>query len=122
MPQKYPNQKEITVHKEACDTQNIYAKINKKAMYNAMKLYSGRKAPTFELWCYIASSVPERVFVLSQKAVENDIGMKEDAYRNAVNNLIEDRFLVRPDENKKTIWEFYEVPRKSKEKDELNKV
>ena len=115
MPRKYPNQKEITVHKEPCDTTNIYAKINKQAMFRAMKTFSGRKAPAFELWCYIASSMPGRVFALSKEAVNEEIGMKEDAYDSAVSNLIEARYLFRPDENKKTIWDFYEIPRDKEE-------
>lgn len=115
MPMKYPNQKEITVHKEPCDQQNIYAKINKKAMYQAMKNYSGRKAPSFELWCYIASSQSGRVFVLSPTAIEAEIGMGVDAYRTAVKNLIDDGYLVLKNDETNTKYDFYEVPRKKKE-------
>lgn len=118
LPKKYPNQKEITVHKEPCDLENIYTKINKKAMFQAMKNYSGRKAPSFELWCYIASSQPGRVFVLSPEAIKTEIGMKEDAYRNAVNNLIDDGYLVLKNDETNTRFDFYEIPRKKKEGDE----
>lgn len=115
MPVKYPNQKQITVHKEACDTQHIYARINKKAMFRAMKTFSGRKSPSFALWCYIASSASDRVFVLSQKAMEEEIGMKQDAYETAVQNLIDAGYLIRPNEDKKTIWDFYEIPQTKEE-------
>ena len=84
-------------------------------MFQAMKNYSGRLAPSFELWCYIASSQPGRVFVLSPKAIEAEIGMKEDAYRKAVNNLIDDGYLVLKNDETNTRFDFYEVPRKKKE-------
>ena len=87
-------------------------------MFQAMKNYSGRKAPSFELWCYIASSQPGRVFVLSPEAIKTEIGMKEDAYRKAVNNLIDDGYLVLKNDETNTRFDFYEVPRKKKEGDE----
>lgn len=44
--------------------------------------------------------------------------MKEDAYRNAVNNLIDDGYLVLKNDETNTRFDFYEVPRKKKEGDE----
>ena len=50
-------------------------------MFQAMKNYPGRKAPSFERWCYIASSQPGRVFALSPEAIEKEIGMRLESPR-----------------------------------------
>lgn len=113
MPVKYPNQKTIRIkYKAPCDNKHIYAKINKDALFWAMKRYSGRKAPTFQLWLYLASNQEGYEFSLSQKAVEEDIGLKADAYHTAVKNLIDDEYLIQRDKEKKTIFDFYEVSEK----------
>lgn len=108
---KYPNQKLISIHKEVCDETHFYMKTNKKAMYQAMKTFHGRKAPTFELWCYLSANAEDYTFALSQVAVEEAIGMKIDAYNTAVNNLIEEGYLV-VREGSNTVYDFYEIPQK----------
>lgn len=112
MPYKFPNQKLIKVIKEDYNEKAIYARINKNAMYEAMRTFSGRKAPTFELWCYIASNANGYEFALSQKAVEEAIGMKADAYNAAVNNLIAEGYLINENPEKKTVYLFYEKAKK----------
>ena len=106
--QKYANQKQITVNKAVCDKSNIYTAINKRAMLTAMKTFAGRKAPAFSLWCYIASNQNGYSFALSQKDIEETIGLKKDGYETAVNNLIAEGYLVL--QSGKTIYNFYEIP------------
>ena len=107
---KFANQRQITIHKEKCDKENIYAKINKEAMFLAMRTFPGQKAPAFELWCYLASQMDGYVFALSQAELEASIGMKEDAYTTAFGRLVDAGYLVLSDKN--TIYEFYELPQK----------
>ena len=80
------------------------------AKYQAMKTFSGQKAPSFELWCYLSSNANNYTFALSQVAVEEAIGMKADAYKTAVKNLIEEGYLILREGN--TIYDFYEMPHK----------
>lgn len=103
---KYANQKHITIHKEACDSNNIYATINRKAMNAAFK---NLKPAAAELWVYFASNQNNYEFDLSQKAVENEIGMKKDQYDGAIKQLIEKGYLVC--ESGKTVFGFYEIPK-----------
>lgn len=77
-----------------------------------MKEFSGRSAPSFQLWCYFASNANGYTFALSSEAVCEAIGMKIDAYNTAVNNLIKNGYLVLKDKN--TIYDFYEVPQQNK--------
>ena len=49
----YANQKNITVHKENCDENELYAKINLRAMNHAMR---DLKANTYKMWCYFAQN------------------------------------------------------------------
>ena len=81
---------------------------NKETMFEAMKILSGRDAPSFILWCYLSSNADNWTFALSPKAIEETIGMKIDAYNTAVNKLIEKGFLVLREQN--TIYDFYEKP------------
>ncbi len=85
----YPNQKKIIIAKEPCDSRNIYAKISIKAMKEAMcKLKPGE----LKLWFYLAKNINGHIFDLSQVDCEN-YGLKKDAYHDAVNGLIEKKYL-----------------------------
>ena len=48
-----PNQKTITVQKEKCDKQNLYAMYNLDVLQNAMLDLKGE---TFKLWCYLGKN------------------------------------------------------------------
>lgn len=45
--------------------------------------------------------------------MEEDIGLKADAYHTAIKNLIDDEYLIQRDKEKKTIFDFYEVSEKA---------
>ena len=105
--QSSPNQKVVKINKTVCNSVNYYAKINKKAMYQAMSRLNGRKASAFILWCYFASNQDKYEFALSNKAISDTIGMKKDAYDTAVKLLIEEKYLVNISGNR---YNFYEIP------------
>ncbi len=106
-----PKQKIIRIHKEATNNEskdNYYAKINLSAMKEAATTFSGRKASGFILWCYFAMNQNGYCFALSNEAVQLAMGMKKDAYDNAVELLKNNGNLVQVCGNQ---WAFYEVPK-----------
>lgn len=105
MPTKYPNQKQVKVIKEPCNSKNIYAMINIEAMKNAAQKL---KPAAFKLWVYFAKNQPHYELNLSSAAVLTEFGMKKDMYDSAVHELIENGFLVLGRKN--TFYDFYEKP------------
>lgn len=100
----YPNQKNITVIKCPCDTENKYAKINLSALHSAMQNLT--KIGAIKLWLYFAKNQNGYTFDLS--CVDcNDWGIKSDSYHSAVKELIEKRYLVNTATNHYT---FHELP------------
>ena len=110
--QTAPHQKIVRINKAECSSKEIYAKINKKAMYEAAKKLNGRKASAFIIWCYLASNQDGFELALSNTAVLDAVGVKTDAYDTAINILIEDGYLVN---QKGNIYNFYEIPRDKKQ-------
>ena len=49
----YPNQQKIKIEKEKCDTQNLYTKINLRALD---KVSCDLKGETFKMWLYLAKN------------------------------------------------------------------
>ena len=86
-----PNQKVVKVSKEECDKNHKYATINLDAMEKAAR---DLDAGAFKLWCYFSKNQNDYEFALSQKAVEENFGMKKKQYDNAVAQLIEKNYLV----------------------------
>lgn len=107
---KYAHQKHITINKAKCDKNNIYGIINRKAMADAAK---NLKPNAFKLWCYLSINQDKYEFDLSQTAVENEFGIKKDAYDAAIEQLIEKNYLVLI--GKKTYYGFYEIPQEKKD-------
>lgn len=99
----YPNQKKVTVSKEPCDARNVYAKINIKALQQAM---CQLKPSELKLWLYLSRNINGRVFDLSQVDCEC-YGLKKDAYHDAVNGLIEKNYLQKSIGNN---YAFIEMP------------
>lgn len=86
----FPNQKIVTIQKEKCDAQNLYAKINIQAMQKAM--CELKKMSSVKLWLYFAKNRPYHTFELSRTECEK-WGLKTDAYHDAVNDLIAKGYL-----------------------------
>ena len=100
----YANQKNVTISKCPCDTENKYAKINLSALHSAMQNLT--KIGAIKLWLYFAKNQNGYTFDLS--CVDcNDWGIKNDSYHSAVKELIENRYLVNTATNQYT---FHELP------------
>lgn len=97
------------LHKEPCDNNNLYAKINLNAIGQAAQDLS---AGGFKLWCYFAKNSPTyKNWDLSSKDADNSFGLKSSQYSSAVDELIKKRYLIEtPSESSKlNLWEFYEL-------------
>ena len=101
-----PNQKITKVHKEVCDTQHIYAKINADALQNAMMTL---KPSSFKLWLYFAKNQDNYQFELSSAAVCAWCSMSDKSYRESVKELIANRHLIRRGDS--NCYDFYEMPK-----------
>lgn len=86
----FPNQKIVTIKKEKCDKENLYAKINLQAMQKAM--CDLKNKGSIKLWFYFAKNQPYHTLELSWVECEK-WGLKKDAYHDAVNDLIDKGYL-----------------------------
>lgn len=100
-----PNQKSIIITKSPCSQNDLYAKINIAAMEHAAQTLD---AGAFKLWCYFAKNQDGYQFALSSADVDKRFGMKIKQYTNAVNNLIDQNYLVITKGN--NVYEFKEYP------------
>lgn len=100
------NQKMITVRKEPCDKNHVYACINIEALDNAMQDLN--KGTVLKLWMYFAKNQNNYTFELSSIAVQNFCGMSDKSYREAIKELIAKRYLVKREGC--NIYDFYEMP------------
>lgn len=99
-----PNQKIVTVNKEPCSKCKHYAMINIEAMEGASR---DLRAGSFVLWCYFAKNQSGYQFALSNTAALESMGIKRDAYNNAVKELMEKGYLVNTCGNN---YQFNEKP------------
>lgn len=106
-----PNQKVIrTGKKTVCDKNNTYFVLNKQAMFAASQNLETKAG--FTLYMYFASNQEGYEFALSRTDVLNTLGVKIDAYKNAINELIKKGYLVETSSNHYT---FYDMPNQEKE-------
>lgn len=93
------------IHKAPCDNENIYCKVNKEAMFNAMKELSGVE---FELWLFCASQSEKlNHFEFGPAGVGSITGITESSFKRGKRALIDKGYLVE-DGN---LLEFFEIPR-----------
>lgn len=101
-----PNQKHINCsHKEPCDNNHIYLKINIDAVQSAAL---NLKPSTFKVWLYFAKNQESFEFDLSSVAVCDFCNISDKTYREAIKELTDKRYLVQV---AKSCFEFYEVPK-----------
>lgn len=103
---KVPNQKTIITKKEKCDTKNLYAKINLKALENAMQNLKGE---TFKLWIYFSKNQDNYTFYLSKVDVLNYGVGSASSYNRGIAELIEKGYLKEVSKEK---YNFIEFPQK----------
>lgn len=108
-----PNQRIISIKgKEPCDTDNIYAKINIKAMLNAMKNLTPKN---FQVWLYLAKNQNNYTFSLSPKAVQEETGIVKSSVQEGIRTLIRKKYLIQRNDGS-NIYDFYEKPQEEQEK------
>lgn len=86
-----PNQKVVKVKKELCDNQHYYTMINLQALDKAAQTL---KSGAFKLWIYFAKNQNNYTFALSSKEVCESFGIKIKQYNSAIQELIENNYLV----------------------------
>ena len=111
-----PNQRFINTlaaGHEICDTEHLYLKQQKEAMFKAMK----NLTPTnFEVWLYIASQKKDYTFAFSPAAITKETGIKKSSLQEGIRVLIKEKYLI-PRSEGSNIYEFYEVPKEEVEEE-----
>lgn len=107
-----PNQRVICIPEEGknkCGTSkdNLYAKIQIKGMFAAMKSMTPRY---FQVWLWLAKNQKGYVFAFSPTAVMMDTGISKDTVQKAAQFFIENGYLVKRDDGSE-IYDFYETPK-----------
>lgn len=100
------NQRHICVHKLKCDKDNLYAKINKDALNEAMR---SLRPTAFNLWIYFSQNQDKYSFYLSCVDVCRTCGIGRTAYHKAFDELVDKGYLIRK-EGSRISYEFYEEP------------
>ena len=103
----YPNQDFVTINKEACDENNLYAKINLEAMKLAMKDLTPAQ---FEVWMYFAKNQAGYTFAVSPAAALNEFGIKKDMFQKTKQVFKDKGYLIEDLSKGKNHWIFREIP------------
>lgn len=108
-----PNQKKIKINKEKYiegNADTYYAKINLKALQNAMHTLTPK---AFELWIYFSKNIDGHTFYLSKVDFLNWSNVKGTSYYNAFKELQDNDYLVPIDEENEEPkhFNFYEIPK-----------
>lgn len=101
------NQDIVTITKEKCDTDNIYAKVNIQAMNMAMKDLTPAQ---FEVWMYFAKNQAGYTFAVSPAAALDECGIKKDTFQKAKQVLKDKGYLIENLAKGKNHWIFKEIP------------
>jgi len=102
MPQTYPNQRMVCVHREraARDFLGI-----KNVNWQAASRDLGAHA--LQLYLYLASNADNYLTALSPSAISQSIGMARSTYHDQFKKLVNKGYLVQSSGN---TFDFYEVP------------
>lgn len=107
MTQKYytvPNQKVVTIAKEAPDKD--FMQVSNSAWKEACRKLS---PSGFKVYLYLMSNATNYEFALSNKHGRDTLGVSEKSFRNAVNELISEGYLILDESNK---YSAYDIPQK----------
>ena len=107
MPDTVPNQKSVTIRKEPCDRQNLYAKVNLDALQEAMKTLSNAE---FVIWTYFAKNQEGFTFALSPQAADDWGNIARTTFNRTIRKFIEEGYLI-ADNNGSNHYTFYEKPK-----------
>ena len=109
-----PNEKIIKCGAEGkapCDEFNIYAKINKEAMFDAI---DDLTPTTFQVWLYLASQTKNYTFAFSPVAVSQETHITKRSLQEGIRVLIEKKYLIQREDGS-NIYDFYEHPQKEED-------
>lgn len=102
MPETYPNQRMVRVHRERIQVDFLGIK---NENWQAASRDLGAHA--LQLYLYIASNANNYTFALSPVAVRQAIGMARSTYHDQFHKLVDKGYLVPSHGN---TYDFYEVP------------
>ena len=102
MPETFPNQRMVTVHRE--EVKRDFLGIKNSNWQSASRDLG---AQAFNLYIYFAANANGYSFALSPAAVRQTIGMPNSTYRDQLLKLIDKGYLVQSGSNR---FDFYEVP------------
>lgn len=104
-----PNQKVVYIGERLPrDGEHPYTEQSIEAMAHAAKELNGDR---FKVWMYLSKNRDDFRLELSQKAVENEWGVKKDTFQRAIKDMIDLGYLVEID-NERNMWKFEELPEK----------
>lgn len=102
MPNTYPNQRMVKIHREAVKADFLGIKNeNWKAASRNLR------PPAFILYLYLASNANNFTIALSPAAIRQEIGMARSTYHDQFHILVDKGYLVPSHGN---TFEFYEIP------------
>ena len=101
MPETYPNQKVITIHKEPLNKN--YLGINLDVLRDACQRLTAHE---LKLYIYLASNKDNFELALSQVAATEAVNLPRSTYYDQVKNLINKGYIVHRGGNK---YDFYEI-------------
>ena len=105
MPETYPNQRLVAIHREraACDFLGI-----KNSNWQAAARDLGAQA--LMLYLYFASNANGFMLALSPAAIRQAVGMPASTYRDQFIKLLDKGYLVQRGDSK--TYDFYETPQR----------
>ena len=101
MPETYPNQKVVTIHKEPLNKN--YLGINLDVLRDACQRLTAHE---LKLYIYLASNKDNFELALSQVAATEAVNLPRSTYYDQVKNLINKGYIVHRGGNK---YDFYEI-------------
>lgn len=114
---RVPNQKRIITHRIICDSNAPYTVRRRDVEAYAARTLSDAG---FKMWLYMSANKDGYDYNLSAAAVEKEYGIKVKQYRNGVQNLIDNNFLVAiGDSNDFDFIEYPVYPSRIDEKDKM---
>lgn len=102
MPETYPNQRTVTIHKEPLNKN--FLSINLDVLREACMRLTPHE---LKLYIYLASNANNYNLALSQVAVTEAVNLPRSTYYDQVKNLINKGYLVQRSGNH---YDFYELP------------
>ena len=102
MPETYPNQRMIHVHREPAKSDFLGIK---NENWQAASRDLGAHA--LRLYLYFAANADNYTFALSPAAIRQTVGIPHSTYRDQFDKLVDKGYLVQSGGNR---YEFYEVP------------